>query len=80
MVCDRYPMNASFFPVPPCYHCFIDMSRNNGTSPSLYLCFSYTLEANRNHIFNNNNNSKHLYNIYSTLGSIPRKIYKFRHI
>lgn len=26
--------------------------------------FSYSLEANRNHMFSNNNNSKYLYNIY----------------
>lgn len=34
--------------------------------------FSYILEVNRNHMFSNNNNSKYLYDIYRTLGTVLR--------
>lgn len=48
----------SVFPVAPCHHGFIGMSRNSTTSSPSISVFSYTLEANRNYTFNNNN--KHI--------------------
>lgn len=63
----------SVFPVAPCHHGFIGMSRNSTTSSPSISVFSYTLEANRNYIFNSNN--KHLYNIYRAVITILIYIY-----
>ena len=68
LIYGKNSMNVNFFAVTLCHHCFLGMSSNGGTSYPYISVLIYTLEANRNYIFNNNIR-KHLH-IYRAVGTI----------